>query len=250
MNYHPEQYWQKRLSQDFSLAATGHSGYSRQYNRWMYRLRACRLDAALRSLGIAVRGKEVLDIGSGTGFFVEYYLRRQAAGVNGVDITDVSVQTLRRRFPGQVFQKIDISCAAAEWESRFDIVNAFDVLYHIVDDAGFSRALHAICGACKPGAWIFITDGLNPQKADSDHVRYRSLGTYTSLFKKEGVAVKEVRPVFCRMAARSAGYAPGSLVSRLQSKVIDMAAPLDYFCDRLHCHRERATMWLLLCQKN
>ncbi len=249
MSYQPEQHWQERLSQDFSLAATGHSGFSRYYNRWMYRLRAVRLAQALRACRVAVKAAAVLDIGCGTGYFVRYYLCRGAARVKGVDITDVSVQALRRRFPQQTFEKLDIAACRADLGGTFDIINVFDVLYHIVDDAGFHRAVRALAAACKPGAWVVITDAFDPAAGRCEHVRYRDLQTYRALLGEAGLVIRQVRPLFYRMSARAVRGDGNSFFSRIKSKLIDMAAPIDYICDRLYCPLGRATMLLVLCQK-
>jgi hypothetical protein len=180
---------------------------------------------------------------------VQYYLDQRAASVTGVDITDVSVEKLRQRFPGQRFKKMDISSENAGFERSFDIINVFDVLYHIVPDEGFAHAVRLICGACKPGSWILVTDGLNPDLSRSEHVRYRRLETYRSAFEQEGAAVKDVRPVFCRMGTPSVRYDRASFLSRAAAKLIDAAAPLDYFVDRISCPKEKASLALLVCQK-
>jgi SAM-dependent methyltransferase len=191
----------------------------------------------------------VLDIGSGTGYFVQYYLDQQAASVTGVDITDVSVERLRRKFPQQVFKKMDISLEQSGFQPSFDIVNVFDVLYHIVSDQGFAHAISFICKGCKPGAWILVTDGLNPDLSRSEHVRYRSLETYRRAFEQEGAAVKDLRPVFCRMGTASVRYDQAHFLSRVAAKLVDSAAPLYYLADRISCPKERSSLSLLVCQK-
>src|SRR3990167_9369142 len=108
MDYKAEEYWEGRLKANFSLSATGHSGFSLRYNRYMYKLKAKKLAQALLRYNINVKGSRVLDIGAGMGFFVEYYLNKGVSAVTGVDITDVSIKQLSQKFPEQHFYSFDI----------------------------------------------------------------------------------------------------------------------------------------------
>ena len=83
----------------------------------------------------------VLDIGCGTGFFID----RWKSGVKrivGIDITQVAVEKLRRQYPYVELHQMDIGDGAVGLSrNTFDAVSAFDVLYHIVDDAKYFAAL-------------------------------------------------------------------------------------------------------------
>lgn len=37
MTYEPQSYWQKRLSERFSLSEVGYAGFSEYYNKWLYK---------------------------------------------------------------------------------------------------------------------------------------------------------------------------------------------------------------------
>src|SRR4051812_42511429 len=107
--YQPDTYWQDRLSKHFNLSGVGHLSYSAAYNEWLYRRKANALRQALA--GRDVKGSRVLDVGSGTGFFVRWYSER-GASVHGVDITAVSVERLSAEFPAHAFTRADISADA------------------------------------------------------------------------------------------------------------------------------------------
>src|SRR5262249_23209453 len=68
MSYQPREFWQERLSQHFDLRGSGETGLSIEYNRACYALRAEVLTQVLRDNGFDPRGREVLDVGCGTGF--------------------------------------------------------------------------------------------------------------------------------------------------------------------------------------
>src|ERR1043166_8271428 len=101
-------------------------------------------------------GREVLDVGSGTGFYVDRWLRL-GARVTGLDLTEIAVAELSRAFPAARFLRADIGASldgvplAPGW---FDAVSAFDVLFHIVDDAQYARAFENIPSLLRPGGWF------------------------------------------------------------------------------------------------
>ncbi|MBT4483617.1 MAG: class I SAM-dependent methyltransferase [Candidatus Latescibacteria bacterium] len=49
-----------------------------------------------------LKGKNVLDIGCGTGYFVEWYLE-QGANVCGIDITSISVERLKQKHQSEFY---------------------------------------------------------------------------------------------------------------------------------------------------
>ncbi len=141
MSYQPREFWQQRLSGQFDLRGSGETTLSIAYNRACYRLRAEVLARALADHGFDPRGREVLDVGCGTGFFTGWYLER-GARVTGIDIAPVSIETLSARHPEARFRLADVS--EQPIEGRYALVNAMDVLYHITDDARWTAAVWTI----------------------------------------------------------------------------------------------------------
>ena len=79
----------------------------RRYNEWMYRVRGRVFDAVVArhflpggrpSPAPGAAPFKVLDVGAGTGFYVDRWLAL-GGSVTGVDLTDVAVDRLRERFP-------------------------------------------------------------------------------------------------------------------------------------------------------
>jgi len=194
MTYQPREFWERRLADQFDLRGTGQPGLSEAYNRACYDLRRAVLDRALRDQGFDPRGKQVLDIGCGTGFFTAYYLAR-GARLTGIDIAPTSIARLQERHPEARFRLADVSEAALE--ERFDLVNAFDVLYHITDDARWERAVRALAAAVLPGGLLLLTDTFPAREAErgeAEHNRMRSLARYRALLEPAGVEIRAVRP--------------------------------------------------------
>jgi len=192
MSYDPRRFWEERLGGQFDLRGTGEPGLSLAYNRACYALRAWVLTRALARAGARLEGAEVLDVGSGVGFFVDYYLAR-GARVTGVDITAVAVERLRARFPQARFEQADVS--DRPFEPRFAIANVFDVLYHIVDDGRWARALDHLCGALVPGGLLLLTDVFaSPPQGRAAHNVTRPLPRYEEVLGRHGVRVEALDP--------------------------------------------------------
>jgi len=189
--YRPREFWEQRLAEHFDVRGTGETGLSLAYNRACYELRSGVLERALQEAGATLRGAGVLDVGCGTGFFTGWYLER-GARVTGVDIAPISVERLRARFPEARFVLADIG--ETDLEGTFDLVNAFDVLYHIVDDARWEAAVRRLGAAVRPGGLLLVTDTFAPLEAAAGHNRMRPLTEYRRVLVPLGFALARPRP--------------------------------------------------------
>jgi len=194
VSYEPREFWERRLAQQFDLRGTGEAGLSLAYNQACYRLRRKVLTRVLKKRRFDPKGKRVLDVGCGTGFYTQYYVVR-GADVTGLDIAPTAIERLRARFPAARFLLADVSEVALE--ERFDLVNAFDVLYHITEDAKWERALRTLGAAVAPGGLLLLTDTFpppfRPQRL-AEHNRMRPLDSYVNLLRPAGLRAGRVIP--------------------------------------------------------
>jgi len=190
VNYQPREFWDQRLAEHFDLRGTGETGLSLAYNRACYALRRDVLDHALRDAGIDPRGRRVLDVGCGAGFFTAYYLAR-GARVTGIDITPTSVERLSARHPEATFILADVS--EHPIAGHFDVVNAFDVLYHITDDARWATALRHLGDAVVPGGALLVTDAFTDMGAVAEHNRMRPLERWQAVLGPMGFTFAPLR---------------------------------------------------------
>lgn len=191
MIYKPQEFWEQRLSEQFDLRGTGETALSLAYNKACYALRADVVSAALARAGVAPRGRRVLDVGCGTGFWTDYYVVR-GAEYTGLDIAQVSVDRLAERYPGQRFARADVADGVPG--GPFDIVNVIDVLYHVTDDVRWQAALRHLAGAVSPGGLLLVTDAFADFGALAAHNVMRPLGRYASLLDAAGLAREQLRP--------------------------------------------------------
>lgn len=199
-HYNPQEYWETRLSEEFSLIGAGYIGFGRQYNKWMYKARRRCLDRMLRRHPVHLEKSDILDIGCGTGFYIDYWRNRGVRSITGIDITQKSIAAMQDKFPDYKFIKADICDVAVEAGKKFDIITAFDVLLHIVDESKFETAIANIKKLAKSGSLIFITDlFLKYYMPPRGHEYDRTFIRYKRCLEAYGFQILDKIPVFILM---------------------------------------------------
>jgi SAM-dependent methyltransferase len=191
-------YWNRRLTTDFSLRGVGHVQFPRYYNRWLYARKQVVLQNALAKIPGGVAEKTVLDIGCGTGFFVERYAAA-GARVSAMDISLKSIEELSLRHPQVRFRHGDISGAdGAAFEGTFDIINMWDVMYHIVSEEGFQNACRNIAAMSHSGTRFLVTDMLASDRRlePAPHVVFRTISEYEDTLAPHGFTLVETVPLY------------------------------------------------------
>ena len=281
--FDPRQYWEARLREHYSLAGVGYLRLGRRYNAWMYRVRGEVFDRVVQGIGNREsgvgtaggsysplpapyslgwwKGREVLDVGSGTGFYVDRWLRA-GARVTGLDLTDVAVDELARSFPGARFVRADIGAiGGVPLESpAFDAASAMDVLFHIVDDAAYARAFVNLASLLKPGGWLLWSDNFLRHATERvTHQASRSLDESVRCVEAAGFEVVDRVPMFVLMnypadttsrLARwgwTAMVAPAALAEPIGGLIGAMLYPLERALVRRM--RESPSTELMICRK-
>lgn len=106
-------------------------------------------------------GTEVCDFGSGSGHWIDFYLRLGAARCAGIDISTKACEFLRRRFaahPGVTIHQHTPRGLLTGSAGTFHLVNAIGFMFHLVDDAEWAATVAAAGCALKPGG-LFIVSG-------------------------------------------------------------------------------------------
>jgi SAM-dependent methyltransferase len=117
-------------------------------------------EIALDRVGLAP-GASVLEIGCGSGVFLET-LARRGARVDGLDAAAPLVELARRRVPGAEVRVGDMEALPYE-DDRFDVVYGFNVLPFADDVVG---ALREAGRVARPGAPVLIGVWGRPERCD------------------------------------------------------------------------------------
>lgn len=229
MIYNPKNYWEDRLLSRFNLSGVGHLGFSGHYNKFLYKAKIRALKKVILSQHIDIHSKTVCDIGCGTGFFVSFYQVHGAKDIVGVDITSTSITNLKRKYPQYLFIKQDISSSllVSIINRKFDILNIFDVMYHITDDELFNQTIVNISRLINSNGFVFITDRWGSKNINlADHVKFRSKKVYEKILAENGFEIIAILPLYCLLNRPIFGQ-----FHHLGIKIDNLFAPIYYYFD-------------------
>lgn len=198
--YRPDEYWGELHDSADDLGIVGYPTMPLVFNRHMYANAVRGVLRGLAAAGVSVRGKNVLDVGSGTGFWVDLWRREGAATVSGSDLVPAAVDRLRERFPGSDFAPADITERAPFPDRGFDTVSIMSVLHHVVDENRFERALANLQSQLAEDGALIVLDPLvvrgrwMPPAADSAHNVVRTLPRWQAAAATAGLRVAAIVP--------------------------------------------------------
>lgn len=260
----PRRYWDQRLAQNWGPEGVGSLAYGRQYNTWLYRVRRRAFLGVWRRFNSSLEAQRILDVGCGTGFYIELWRQLGADTIVGLDFSPVVIARLRKQFPGDiVLEERDIGeSALLSPTTNFDIVSAFDVLFHIVDDERYDNALRNISALLRPGGLFLYSDNFVRGRSRQFHGYWksRSLEEIGDALDRAGFHIIDRVPVFVLM---NSPVDSGSVVyERLwhfamrcvsKSEVIGFVVgallyPLELVLRRLVC--EGPSTEIMICRKH
>ena len=142
--------------------AEGSQYYFREIDRRIFHPRYMRLtaDATGKPFSLfvdfgALRGRDVLDVGIGSGIATQLFAEA-GANVTGIDLTDWAVETTRRRLAAFGLEA-DVRQADAEQlpfaDASYDLVFSWGVIHHSSD---MDRALSELVRVTRPGGHVVL----------------------------------------------------------------------------------------------
>lgn len=201
--FDPLRYWEQHLQAYPGIKGVGYTSRSTKFLEQQYRSRMHQVELALRDYGLAnLTGRSVLDIGSGTGIWLDFWHRHGIERAVGLDFAQPSVETLQARFPDDLIVQADVSKAPLPLPDtmRFDVISAFDVLLHIVDPDRLRSAIANLAHHCVPGGWLVISDaivqgqGYVPKRTYALFNKVRPVGEYRDVLTANGFVIDLIRP--------------------------------------------------------
>lgn len=198
--FNPQDYWEKRLEKSFNLNGVGDIGLGVNYNNCLYAIRKFAFHKLMKRTKLNFSSTKVMDIGSGTGFYIERWKELNVKSIHGTDITNVVVNNLGKQFPYATFSQLDIGEKVDKLNPTYDFISAFDVLFHIVDDNRFEQAIANIHGLLNDKGYFVISD--NFVHGETKRLEHQVIRSYEFMTKTiEDAGFKEVQsiPMFVLM---------------------------------------------------
>jgi SAM-dependent methyltransferase len=194
-------YWNERLAHNPGLCGVGFTSLGLSYNTWQYWVRKTIFRRATSSIAMDYRQARVLDVGSGTGFYLDRWKELGVGQLRGSDFSEVAVRRLQRKYPEIEFSQLDIGDHLPEnLRASQEAVSAFDMLFHIVDDARYRRAIQNIHAALAEGGWFLFSDFFVHEETKRwEHMVARSLNEVERTLTSAGFRIVSRKPVFVLM---------------------------------------------------
>lgn len=141
----------------------------------------------------------ILDIGSGSGHWIDFYRSLGARELVGIDVSESSVRFLGEKYASDDGISIHHGKAATTLQAldgNFDLINAIGVMFHIVDDSEWTDTIHAMADKLTSDGLLVIgghfgwLDGLNVQidKTGQVNKRLRSLRHWKQALGNAGLS--------------------------------------------------------------
>lgn len=252
MIYNPKDYWENRLSSKFNLSGVGNQGFSKHYNEFLYKAKIRTLKKGISSQHIDIQNKTICDIGCGTGFFVNFYQVHGAKDIVGVDITSIGIANLKKKYPQYLFIKQDISSSllAPIINRKFDILNVFDVLYHITDDKAFEAAIANFANMIQDDGFIFISDSFGSEIIHTaNHVKFRTKEIYKTILDKTGFVIIGIWPLYYLLNRPILGIENIPTLRNIGIRLDNIFAPIYFVLDSVLLSPRRNNLGLMIAKK-
>lgn len=115
-------------------------------------------------------GISVLDVASGTGVMIPYYMERKVADVTAVDIADKMCDIMRTKFLQLTEDgRLTVICddvLTHEFDRKFDVVMVYNAFPHFQDSEEVVRVLS---GLLKEGGRLSIAHGMSRAAIEKHH---------------------------------------------------------------------------------
>jgi SAM-dependent methyltransferase len=155
----------------------------------------------LSDLKVKVDGGKLLDIGSGSGRWVRFFLDRWAPALfTGVDYAKASVDLLGKWFPQEQhpntrldFRHASIADASLDLGHRYDLINIANVLFHIPEPELFANALRNLAKHVADDGRIVTTEYLPRITMRTEWMLVRSRYEFEAAVKAAGLRIVSVR---------------------------------------------------------
>ncbi len=112
---------------------------------------------ALADAGVMLAGARVLEVGCGTGYFLERLRHFGAGECYGVDLMEDRIAQGRERYPALRLQVGNASDLPFE-DGEFDVVTQFTCLSSIVDADVRAAAAREMLRVARPSGWVLSFD--------------------------------------------------------------------------------------------
>ena len=112
------------------------------------------------------KGKDILDVATGTGVLIPDYLERQVASVTAIDLSPKMAEIAAAKFSQP---EVNVLCGDVEttdFDRQFDCIVVYNAFPHFPDP---DRLIACLSELLKPGGTMTVAHGMSREKIDAHH---------------------------------------------------------------------------------
>lgn len=182
-----KEYWENRIQNNSKYRSIGHQAYNEKTNKKRKKSVIPTLNSIINDEFDNPENRSLLDVGCGTGVYSKFY-DSLLGDISGIDISQEAIETINDSNISGTFKQGEAS--DLPFNKEFDIVHCFSVLYHIVDDKKWRRAISEITDKTKDNGIIILRINWTEEGENSaKHVKKRKKPEYKDAFKSEGLKI-------------------------------------------------------------
>ncbi len=169
-NFSDKEYWKNRHSNKDNIKAVGVKGVSVKGNYYIYKFLQEQYEVLLSKIDIS-KVKTFFDCGFGDGYFLRFYKEKYPhIEISGIDISPEA----KKRIDFVSSQNLLVGdLVSMDIRKTYDVVQSFDVLYHILNDSDYYDALYNMTKITKKYLVLHERFGTKAELMSSKHLRMR-----------------------------------------------------------------------------
>lgn len=200
--YEPKAFWDRTLADDFNLPGVALATFPQSLNEAWYRTMRSTLDRMLADepLPRPLSELRILDVGPGIGMWVDFWLRKGARRVVGLDISSSGFARLRERFPSIELVRGDVGDREIDVRGPFDVISVVSVLLHVADDTRWRQAIANLAQILASDGLLLVVDvpiATEPRGAVLDETsieQRRHLSRWRDVLAANGLRITQLEP--------------------------------------------------------
>lgn len=190
------EYWNDRLKNKFDIEGVGYIGLGKIYNNFLYKNRLDMLDYIFKKFLGNNEELSILEFGPGIGVFTQYFYDANVRDYEAIDISEISVNELTKKYKEYKFINGDIS-KSEYYNKKYDLIFGADVLLHITNEDNFKAVISNISEFLKDDGVCILLDAISilNTKSQSEHAVIRDKNYIENILKDNDLELIQMLPV-------------------------------------------------------
>jgi SAM-dependent methyltransferase len=196
--YEADRYWRSLHLEGDDLRVVGYPTLPLAFNQALYENAVAAVRRTLADACVDVAGAPVLDVGCGSGFWLDVWEQLGASSTAGTDLVPQPLERLRERFPAGDFVAADLADGPPFPGREFALVSAMDVLLHITEPERWRAALTSLAAQLAPSGALVLLEPIvvaphGRTRGQSEHNAARTLTEWNEAIAAAGLRVVALR---------------------------------------------------------